>query len=102
MGWRISRGRELERESGIGRHGNSAKEKKQFYVSVLADFFDYLLPAIAGFEQDALGGCAIFGLGHLDQNPLIGKISFDGFDRVSFHQITRLLSKNWVCRLQSG
>jgi len=102
MGWRISRGRELERESGIGRHGNSAKEKKQFYVSVLADFLDYLLPVVTGFEQDALEGCAIFCLGHLDQNPLIRKISFDGFDRVSFHQITRLLSKNWVFRLQSG
>ena len=96
MGWRISRGRELERESGVGRNGNTAKEKKQFYVSVLADFLDYLLPVFAGFEQDALERCAVFRLGHLDQNPLIGKLSFDGFDRVGFHLISRLLSKNYT------
>ena len=96
MGWRISRGRELERDSGVGRHGNSAKEKKQFCVSVFADFLDYFLPVVAGSEQDALDGCAVFRLGHLDQNPLIGKLSFDGFDRVSFHQITCLPSKNYT------
>ena len=63
---------------------------------MLADFLDYLFPVGAGFEQDALVRCAVFGPGHLDQNPLIGELSFDGFDRVSFHQIPRLLSENYT------
>src|SRR5215469_5411742 len=58
----------------------------------------------AGLEHKALERCAIFRFGHLNQKPLIGKISLDGTDCKGFHGITsyarRKAPSNYVHRFR--
>ena len=89
MGWRISLRGKLERKGCIGRCSNSVKEKKQFLAAVSTDFLDDLLPFVAGLEHNPLEGRTSFRFGNLYQEPLIGEISLDGFNRKGLHEIFR-------------